>query len=57
MEKKTQLSIWYFIRRKEAVFWAVFYTAMFIWGFWYMLPPIIENWDLFMKFVDDFGGV
>lgn len=51
------LGIWYFIRRKEIVFWVVLYIGVIVWGFWYMLPPIIENWDWFMEFVDDFGAV
>jgi len=51
------LGIWYFIRRKEFVFWIVLYIGVLVWGFWYMLPPIIENWEWFMEFVDDFGAV
>jgi hypothetical protein len=51
------LGIWYFIRRVESVFWIVLIVGVLVWGFWYMLPPIIENWESFMRFVDDFGAV
>jgi len=49
------LCIWYFIRRDEFVFWVVFYVTGLVWGFWYLIPPIVENWAEFMRFVEWFG--
>ena len=49
------LGIWYFIRRDEFVFWVVLYVTGLIWGFWYLIPPIVENWAEFMRFVEWFS--
>jgi hypothetical protein len=46
------LCIWYFIRREEMVFWVVLYVTTLIWGFWYLIPPIMANWGEFLIFVD-----
>jgi hypothetical protein len=46
------LGVWYFIRRIEEVFWVVLYVATLIWGFWYLIPPIRDNWGEFMIVVD-----
>lgn len=47
----------YICRRSNTVFAVVFYVLLFVWGFWYLIPPIIENWDEFLRFIDDFGAV
>jgi len=49
------LGIWYFIRRTEFVFWAVLYVAVLVWGFVYLIPPIVENWGEFLRFVEWFS--
>jgi len=51
------MGVWYFIRREESVFWVVVYIGVLVWGFWFLIPPIIENWDWFMRFVEEFGAV
>ena len=50
------LGIWYFIRRTEIVFWVVLYVGVHVWGFWYRIPPIVENWGEFMRFVEWLNG-
>jgi hypothetical protein len=44
-------------RRSEEFFAVVFYVLLLGWGFWYMLQPIIANWDWWMRFVEEFGAV
>lgn len=51
----TSLCVWYFIRRIEEVFWVVLYITTLVWGFWYLIPPIRENWGDFMIVVDWLG--
>lgn len=50
-------SISFLYRRSEAFFPIVSIVLMLVWGFWYMIPPIVENWEWFMRFVDEFGAV
>jgi hypothetical protein len=50
-------SISFLYRRSDAFFGIVFIGLVLVWGFWYMIPPIIENWEWFMRFVDEFGAV
>ena len=44
-------------RRSDAVFAVVLLVLLLLWGFWYLIPPIVENWDAFSRFVEDFGAV
>ena len=44
-------------RRSQEFFGVVFYVLLLVWGFWFLIPPIIENWEWFMRFVDEFGAV
>jgi hypothetical protein len=44
-------------RRSDVVFGVVFLVVLIPWGFWYLIPPILENWDAFSRFVEDFGAV
>ena len=44
-------------RRSDVVFGVVFLVVLIPWGFWYLIPPILENWDTFSRFVEDFGAV
>ena len=50
-------SVSFLYRRSEAFFPIVSIVLMLVWGFWYMIPPIVENWEWFMRFVDEFGAV
>ena len=50
-------SISFLYRRSEAFFPIVSILLILVWGFWYMIPPIVENWEWFMRFVDEFGAV
>jgi hypothetical protein len=50
-------SVSFLYRRSEAFFPIVSIALMLVWGFWYMIPPIVENWEWFMRFVDEFGAV
>ena len=48
----------YFLcRRSDVVFGVVFLVVLIPWGFWYLIPPILENWDAFSRFVENFGAV
>ncbi len=49
------LAVWYFIRRKEIVFWVVLYAGVHVWGFWYLMPQIVANWAEFLSFVEWFS--
>lgn len=44
-------------RRSDAVFGVVFLVLLLVWGFWYLIPPMVENWEAFDRFVEDFGAV
>ena len=44
-------------RRSDIVFGVVFLVVLIPWGFWYLIPPILENWDAFSRVVEDFGAV
>ncbi|MHC4405893.1 MAG: hypothetical protein ACYTG0_40130 [Planctomycetota bacterium] len=44
-------------RRSENVFAIVFLMSLLFWGFFYLIPPIVENWDTFLELVEDFGAV
>ncbi len=50
-------SVSFLYRRSEGLFAVVFIVLLLIWGFWYMIPPIVDNWEWFMRFVDEFGAV
>jgi hypothetical protein len=50
-------SVSFLYRRSETFFGIVFIVLLLVWGFWYMIPPIVENWEWFMRFVDEFGAV
>jgi hypothetical protein len=50
-------SVSFLYRRSEAFFPIVSIALMLVWGFWYMIPPIVENWEWFLRFVDEFGAV
>ncbi len=47
----------YLFRRSDTVFGVVLIVLMLAWGFWYLVPPIIDNWEEFLRFVDEFGAV
>lgn len=47
-----------FVLRRSEEFCGILFLILVVgWGFWYMLPPIIENWEWFMRFVEEFGAV
>jgi hypothetical protein len=44
-------------RRSDVIFGVVLFVVLIPWGFWYLIPLILENWDAFSRFVEDFGAV
>jgi hypothetical protein len=49
--------MYFLCRRSDIVFGVVLLVVLIPWGFWYLIPPILENWDAFSRFVEDFGAV